>query len=64
MENVVRQIPPENIIGITLKREHHWDQVAAYVETVLSQKKEAEYHLARAADERRINGTILKYCES
>ena len=33
-----------------LEGEHHWDQVAANIEKVLKQKKEAEDDLASAAD--------------
>ena len=33
-----------------LQSDHQWDQVAAYIEKVLSQRKEAENDLARAAD--------------
>ena len=33
-----------------LESEHYWEQVAAYIEKVLRQKKEAENDLATAAD--------------
>ena len=40
----------KKIIGLMLQNEHHWDQVAAYIEEALRQKKEAEIDLTRAAD--------------
>ena len=40
---------PGKYSGIMLESERHWDQVTAYIEKVLRQKKDAEDDLARAA---------------
>ena len=69
-------ITTDNIIGLILQREHQWDRVATYVETVLREKREAENDVAGAAGGlaegseqfvrphgRGIKCTTLKCCE-